>query len=62
MLRIIGKLLRATRGATAVEYGLISAVVVLAMLVGLRNVAGITIDMWNMVSRNTIEASEATAR
>ncbi|ETI59653.1 pilus assembly protein [Sphingobium sp. C100] len=37
------------RGATAVEYGLILAMIVLAMIVALSNVANKTINMWDDV-------------
>jgi pilus assembly protein Flp/PilA len=41
------------RGATAVEYGLICALIVLIMLTGLYSLAGTTITMWNNVSSKT---------
>jgi pilus assembly protein Flp/PilA len=41
------------RGATAVEYGLICALIVLVMLTGLYSLAGTTISMWNNVSSKT---------
>ncbi|WP_375420202.1 Flp family type IVb pilin [uncultured Sphingomonas sp.] len=41
---------RDSKGATAVEYGLIITLVVLAMIVGLRETAKVTIDMWNDIS------------
>lgn len=34
-------------GVTAVEYGLIMALVVLVMLVGLHNFANVTVGIWN---------------
>jgi len=40
-------------GVTAVEYGLILALVFLAMIVAVRGVASDTIQMWNNVS-NTV--------
>ncbi|OAN53627.1 Flp family type IVb pilin [Sphingobium sp. TCM1] len=43
-------LLRCERGATAVEYALIIAMVVLAMTAALSNVADRTIGMWNNVA------------
>ena len=43
-------LLRSERGATAVEYGLIIAMIVLAMIAALNNVATRTTSMWNNVS------------
>ena len=38
------------RGATAVEYGLILAMIFLAMIVGVYNFGQTTIEMWNNVS------------
>jgi pilus assembly protein Flp/PilA len=40
------------RAATAVEYGLILALIVLAMLAALNQVAQATISMWGNVSAN----------
>ena len=44
------ELLLDPRGATAVEYGLICALIVLVMLTGLYVLAGTTISIWNNVS------------
>jgi len=44
------KVLACKRGATAVEYGLIAALIVLAMVGALREVASKTNIMWNHVS------------
>lgn len=41
---------RDRRAATAIEYGLILALIALAVLAGMRGVAGETIEMWNQVS------------
>jgi pilus assembly protein Flp/PilA len=38
------------RGATAVEYGLIVSLIVLAMLGALGRVAGTTTNLWNTVA------------
>jgi len=37
-------------GATAVEYGLIIALIVIALIGGLSNFAGVTIGMWDDVA------------
>ena len=50
MIQILRKLVRSDRGATAIEYGLIIALVVLGMMIGLTNFANATIGMWNNVS------------
>jgi pilus assembly protein Flp/PilA len=55
--RRLGRLACDERGATAVEYGLIVALIVLAMIGALRSVAGATIDMWGDVSNNVVVAS-----
>ncbi|CAM8667766.1 MULTISPECIES: Flp family type IVb pilin [Sphingobium] len=44
------RLIRCERAATAVEYGLIIAMVVLAMIAALNNVATKTTGMWNNVA------------
>lgn len=44
------------RGATAVEYGLILAMVFLAMVGALTVVAGTTTEMWNFVSDQVTSA------
>ncbi|MDI1297022.1 MAG: Flp family type IVb pilin [bacterium] len=52
LIEIIARmgLIRCERGATAVEYGLIIAMIVLAMLAALNNVANKTTGMWNNVA------------
>lgn len=53
---ILRQLLRNERGATAVEYGLIVALMVLAMLVGMQGFADETTSMWTEVSSGVAEA------
>jgi pilus assembly protein Flp/PilA len=48
--------LRDSRGATAVEYGLIIAVIVIVMIVALRQVANANTDMWRNVSDKVVSA------
>ena len=43
--------------ATAVEYGLILSLVVLALVASLQGVADVTVDMWNDVRTKVVEAS-----
>lgn len=54
MLRPVKSLLtrvsRCTRGATAVEYGFILALIVLVMIAALSELASGTTGMWNNVS------------
>lgn len=48
-----------TSGATAVEYGLIVALIVLAMLVSMQLVASETLEMWGHVEDKSVEAMGA---
>lgn len=57
MVRRKATLRRDERGATAVEYGLIAALIVLAMVTSLRGVAATTINMWGVVSNTYTAAS-----
>lgn len=45
------------RGATAVEYGLICSLIVVAMIAALNNFADATVGMWNYISNNVMENS-----
>lgn len=57
--RLIGrpaKALRDSRGATAVEYGLIVALIVIVMVVALKQVANANTDMWRNVSHKVVSA------
>ena len=53
------RLIRNERGATAVEYGLILSMVVLAMLAALAGVANETTKMWGDVSSKSQAAAAA---
>ncbi len=50
MRRLLSSLKSDVKGATAVEYGLIIALIVLAMIVAFSNVATKTNNMWNNVT------------
>lgn len=43
-------------GATAVEYGVILALIVIAMIAALQSVANSTIDMWGNVESKSVSA------
>nr|WP_293643068.1 Flp family type IVb pilin [Sphingopyxis sp. RIFCSPHIGHO2_12_FULL_65_19] len=49
-MRSFYRLMRSTRAATAVEYGLILALIFLAAVVAIGNVANATNNMWNKAS------------
>ncbi|MEA1013109.1 Flp family type IVb pilin [Sphingosinicella sp. LY1275] len=57
MVRRICKLLSDIRGATAIEYGLIVSLVVIAIIGAIVQVAGTTIGIWTDVSTNVTESS-----
>jgi pilus assembly protein Flp/PilA len=46
------RLLRDNRGATAIEYGLIVALIVIAIIVSVQGVANETNGLWATVSEN----------
>ena len=56
-MQFLAKLIRDIKAASAVEYALICALIVLAMIAGLNAVAGSTISMWNDVSENVVSTS-----
>ena len=58
--RILRKLLRDSRGATAVEYGLIVALIVIAMIGALESVANENTGLWARV-RIAVDAVMTTA-
>jgi pilus assembly protein Flp/PilA len=51
-MRIIEKLRRDERGATAVEYGLILALIFVAVIGAVRTFSGSAMGMWNVVASN----------
>jgi pilus assembly protein Flp/PilA len=55
MRLFFAKLIRDSKAASAVEYALICALIVLAMMAGVTAVAGRTTTMWNDVSNNVTE-------
>jgi pilus assembly protein Flp/PilA len=57
MRATFARLLQDNHGVSAVEYALICALIVLAMVAGLSQVATATTSMWNNVS-NTFETSQ----
>jgi pilus assembly protein Flp/PilA len=56
MRLFFAKLIRDIKAASAVEYALICALIVLAMIAGLNAVAGRTSTMWSDVSDNVSRA------
>lgn len=54
--RTVVSIVRDSRGATAIEYGLILGLVVIAMIVGLSAMANSTIGMWNTVDTKVSQA------
>lgn len=50
MLRLLRLVARNKKGATAIEYGLIAALIVMGMMTALSALANVSIDMWNNIS------------
>jgi pilus assembly protein Flp/PilA len=55
MLDLVRRITRCEQGATAVEYGLIISLVVVALIAAMGNLAGSTTNMWNHVSNQIVE-------
>jgi pilus assembly protein Flp/PilA len=58
MLELIRRIQKCDQGATAVEYGLIVSLIVIAMIASLGNVANGTQGMWNSVSNKVLSSSK----
>ncbi|HYZ48121.1 MAG TPA: Flp family type IVb pilin [Sphingomonas sp.] len=54
MSLFVRKLIRSAAGATAVEYGLIVALIVVAAMAAILSVADTTIGMWNGIAENVL--------
>ena len=52
----IKELIDDTSGATAIEYGLIVSLIVIAMIFSLQSVASTTIEMWDDVETRAVDA------
>ena len=55
--RMLCRLVADRRGATAVEYGLIAALIVLAMMTGLAKLGGGTGGMWTNLATTVANAA-----
>jgi pilus assembly protein Flp/PilA len=58
MFRFFRGIVKSQEGATAVEYGLIVSLIVVAIIGAIDSVADSTINMWNGVSENIVNATE----
>jgi pilus assembly protein Flp/PilA len=56
MLELIRRITRCEQGATAVEYGLIVSMIVIAIVASLGNFGAGSKSMWNQVSNKIITA------
>lgn len=57
MIDLLKKLYLSDKGATAVEYGLILALIALAAIVAITGVANETVGMWDDVANQVTEVS-----
>jgi pilus assembly protein Flp/PilA len=55
-MRRFSSIIKDEKAATAVEYGLILALVFLAMIAGVRGFGAAAIDMWDMVAETVASA------
>ena len=60
MVKVLQKVLIDKRGATAVEYGFMLVMIVLAMMSALRGVAEETSALWSDVTSKTEEATSGS--
>lgn len=58
MRQIFVQLARSKRGATAIEYGLIVALVAIACMTAINSVANGTIGMWDYVEEKIVPQEE----
>jgi len=56
-MNLLRQLGRDRRGATAIEYGLIVSLIVIAMIASLKGVANQTSGMWSKINNDVAEAS-----
>jgi pilus assembly protein Flp/PilA len=56
MMGIVGRFVRDTRGATAIEYGLIAAMVAIGMIAGLQALGGGNSSSWGATSNKLTDA------
>jgi pilus assembly protein Flp/PilA len=54
MIDFIRTLFRSRRGATAVEYGLILCLIVVAAMVAVMSLADTTVGMWGNIASNVL--------
>jgi pilus assembly protein Flp/PilA len=59
--KLLKAILEDRSGATAIEYGLIAALIVIAMITALNNFANSTIGMWNTVSTKMSDADKSVS-
>ena len=57
MLKYLKNLLHDSRGATAIEYGLIAALICVAAFASINSLAVKTRGMWNNVAQNVLSSS-----
>lgn len=59
IIRLLNRLLGDRRGATAIEYGLIASLVVIALIASFQAVATVTVGMWGTVDTKVSAAGAA---
>lgn len=54
MFKVLRSVLRSSNGATAIEYGLIIALIAISAIVAMQNFGNATIDLWDVVKENIV--------
>ncbi|WP_438725936.1 Flp family type IVb pilin [Parasphingorhabdus sp. DH2-15] len=54
MLRTFYNVLQSRKGATAIEYGLIVALIAISAIVAMQNFGNASNEMWDTVERNIV--------
>lgn len=55
MLRVFKSVMRSSKGATAVEYGLIVALIAVSAIVAMQNFGNASGEMWDIVEENIVQ-------
>lgn len=55
MLRLFKSVMRSSNGATAIEYGLIVALIAISVIVAMQNFGNASTEMWDVVEENIVQ-------
>jgi pilus assembly protein Flp/PilA len=55
MLRLFKSVMRSSNGATAIEYGLIVALIAVSAIVAMQNFGNASNEMWDLVEESIVQ-------